>query len=553
MERKNLNKWVMLLSIVSATLIITSSMGVALEVNIIREESVEADIIREEALEERIEPEPVFSADAGRIVLDESAEEVEELSGEAIIVEKIEDPDMGTTDEGSPDDISGDVDSEPIRLEIDDPATGSTGMDDTSDISSDTSGDISNEPDDDGGSDPPEGMDLWLVFNSDIISDDPDEGSDEISSDDNLNIIGENGGDLSGSLLGSPIVEVDEIFYSACDRTIDRESYIGSLLEYNIVGYVTVDVISGSENLNGAPYFTRIDAADEALLTIASLIVMATARIASKIKDFINNIDSSVIIAIALTSGMLTALAAAVTTGTLIFSLAMILDILTDFPILNGLLQIVAQKIEDIIVRPITKVFEKLLPILKQLWIDDGAAVTLLLGLADFFIPSFFTDRSVPHAIIMYLRGETIGAIRAYLVSCGLSEAQANAKIAQLNNLKAEFNNLRANTIGKFALFMSGGNSIVSLCNLHIEIADCCQSGADEYAAILNVKAHSGKVEFDTKKIGVIYDNTMCPSFWVVEQSTILNGMPAAGSTQSSSSTTGNTMSGTTTTGTTGL
>jgi len=490
MVRKNMNKLIMLVSIILATLLITTPIGVAVEADLV-EEQVKS---REEPSVESISE--LVSDESGMIALDSHAEPVEELSGEPLLP-VFEDPAMGTTGVG--------------------------------DGGGDTNGEGTEPQDPPESDDPPSDKLIWLDVNGDDLGDDiENEDSDEETT-------------LSGSSTSQ--IEVDKVFISSDSHVIEREAFVNTTLPLNVVGFVKVDVISGSENLNIAPYFERIDAADEILIGIIASIVYATAGITSIVYEFTSNLNLASIAAIVISSVMLTAVASLLAGGGAAITLLMVIDALSPLGIGSALAEIIYERV----VARASKLIDSLVVTLAFLIVEMDAAIGLVQGFGAALqqcVEVLKEGVLVAHAIIMALKGVDHSVIKDYLIDeCGISETRANIIISVIGGVQSTLNALRANTFGKFALFASFGGNI-SLRNLHVEINDCCQPSANEYAAILEVKAFSAGNEFDSLTIGIIY-NGDGPGSSLTQRS-----MPT--STTSNPTTSGTTIMGSTVSGTTG-
>ena len=326
------------------------------------------------------------------------------------------------------------------------------------------------------------------------------------------------GGEDGNCYLPSAPPSVDKVFISA-NRVIEREAFIDTILPLNVVGYVEINVLDGSENLKINPYFERIDAADEILLGIIASIVYATAGAVSIIYKAIGNMNLAVAAAIAVGCSILTVAATIIAGGAVAITLSMIAEVLTQFGLGN-----LVQEIYEFVVGAASLIIGTLVVLATKYleWMfpegngggGNGSGWEWIINLFTGFKAALQQCGQVlkegpfvATAIIMAIRGADYDAIYTYLVEeAGLGQTKANLLATLLIGIQSDIlNDLRANTFGKFALFASFGDK-VSLDNLHIEIGDSCIPSENEYAAIMKVKSYSANNEFDTTTIGIIYN-----------------------------------------------
>ena len=444
-----MNKWIMLISIISVALMIIPSIGVASEAGLFQEPPRE---------------EPIIS-DSGSIVLEDTAE--------------------GNLDSGTG--------INPSINPIDD----STGVEDDSGISGGPSGNsIENE-------DP---LELDKVTNEEpesdkliylVVNGDEDLPLKEDSEDTDLTW-----------------QDVDEVFVASDDGVVDGELFIGTnlSLNLNIVGHVEINVLYGSENLSGDPYFDGYDVFDNTAFAIITSSVMLALTTAKLLRQFGKPIMQSVQFGMYVTAQVLDAILNYILTGDFYLYI--------DFSDggLGGPFTFegkILKAIIDSLVEPILKFIQTdfeislsdIIPSIKEALENDEFESVI-----GKFITGDIPLRAGVSSIIKRLQGMPYYSddepdIYDWLTdNFDLSDSQAKQAISFLQTSENALTNLRINTIGKFDIFLSEGKTginAIKLRNLHAEINSDSEPDEQGYVAKIQIKAISAGQVFDSKIIGI--------------------------------------------------
>jgi hypothetical protein len=498
MVRKKMNKWIMLISIISVALLLLPSLGAATEADVYIEQttdSVSSDIYQ----------------DSGRIGLSSLAEETtgicvqpvepileistdEAFNGEMIPDDSI-DPehdkefsaDFTITDESS--DAITDTSTDKVVSDDafpDDPVTNPTEVGDENELTSDSEIDTSNDDEF------PSDEIIYLVIEGDEYTPDIEvpvtpEGSGQEQVNEDL-------------VLSQDLMEgVDALFITDSNGLVRKDVSVKNELEIplNILGYAKIEVTEGSDNIK-LPYFEHIDILDDSVGVVVGLIALASQRIYQKIYNFLdyivgNSFAKNIAILGAAVFGVfvLAAIQAAFVLGGLVFMAEALKDALIDALNLHNLViegGIIDQIFDDILY-PILQGMHNLIGRLVQQFIDFselaigfGLLQDIWLGIKDLFAEE--DSFTIIKALKLALKGEWDHPI--------------------IENSKEAFIELRAMTYGKFIVFLSRGQENVGLDKLRVELADDCSIGYGQKVAEIHVKAYSAKNLFDTKKIAIV-------------------------------------------------
>ncbi len=468
--------WMALVSIISVTLMVATSAEAAIEASL---------CVGDVNGEVQIESTSGIYADSGRIGLDETAEikpakPVTLVDGTAEI------------------DIKPDVKPDESVVPID----GATDAD--SDI------DLPIETDENGSSEPDSGL-IWLVVESDDVSNDDSEtpDSDPNGSGPGLTTCTET--TMPGSPGSSPI-EVDEVFVASSNGLVDKVISIDTTLPLNILGYARIDVLSGNENLNDGPYFEGLDIFDQLSLAAASTLMMFLVR-STQLLDVVFPLADSILIATTICAWMLEKVLYMIENG---FSWVSIDITIAGFTISNP----IRTALEKLINPILEKIVDFLVPIAKDSAldiVDYFQNLKTLFEKTDFreLIEQLYDSSSLAiYAILQVLQNKDTTQIKTWLEQF-VSPSVAQTLVSLLNSYDGIFVSIRDNIFGKFDTFVTYGREATALRNIHVEINQNCQVEEGQYAAIIEVKAISAGQVFDSKIIGILYDGSCSdiPSF----------------------------------------
>ncbi len=489
MVRKKISKIIMLISIISAVLLITPSFGTASD----------ADILKPK--------EPLPEEDSGRIGLDETATEQEPVY--------------------------------PI-----DPAAGTTGFDDGGNMTGDASGEDEESS--------MEEL-IWLIVNGDELPDgDNGELDGNSSSSDEMNLGGSLAGEtLEGNLVESGSeIEVDEIFIASANGVVDEELAIGTSLPLNIIGHVRINVLEGDVNPYFDGYdvidntaFAITTSSAFLALSVAKLLyefgvpilksvqfgIYATTKVLDAILTYIETKEFQLIIDFTFGGLNIQLNLRGTVFKTIMMFVQPILDLIElHLEIsLSDVIQSIIDALQDD--DGVESTFSNFITGAIPLWVGIGAMIKVLRGKPYYpDIYDWLTDENGPD----------------------LSSFKANQVISFLQTSDDVFTSLRVNTIGQFDVFVSHGatvenNEYIQLRNLHVDVENGVEDG---YAAIVEIEAISAGNVFDSKIIGIVYDgNGDGDDVGMVTET--LNSEPVVGGSTSTTETTGSSttqMSGTT-------
>jgi len=482
MVRKNI--WMMLLSIIAVNLMITASVSAAFIT------SVKND---EETKEQQTTTDSDVTTDSGRIGLDEKAEIKIQPDGTADQL----------TDKQKSDDIV-DESSETAKPYISptDQTTSETG-----DIVND---DNSNDTDDNQNEN---SRTIWLAVQGDEI---PDTDSGAPDSDSNGSEFNLNGNNLLVNIGASPGINIDEVFIASSSGIVDKILSIESNLpiKLNILGYASIDVISGSENFINGPYFDGLDVFDRLNLAVASASIMFLVR-AIQILDIAFPIVDAIKIATKICALILNAALNVIINGLDISNLIINIGVTIT---INGHAYTLSNPIRKALIgliKPVLNILESVITSIdieqsKSNMIDYFQNLKNLFEKTDFrtLVKDLYTSFNMAvHAIYLVLQNKNTTEIQTWLEQF-VSTSTAQNLVSKLQLYDGLFVGIRDGIFGKFDAFITYGRDSTPLRNIRAKIKSNYQAVQGQYAAIIEIKAISAGEVFDTKTIGILYDGS---------------------------------------------